>query len=78
MVVKRLTLKKNGKSIVVDIDQETGEIATETFGYKGAECIEDINKLMVDLANLTSDSSKPERWKTEIAGEHTVKVGQGR
>jgi len=66
------------KSIVIEIDHKTGEISSETFGYAGASCIEDINKLMADLAKMTSDSSKPERWQAEIAGEHTVKVGRER
>ena len=68
----------NKKTIVIEIDKETGKIATETFGYVGASCIDDINKLMADLAKLTGDSSKPDRWRTEIAGEHSVKVGRQR
>ena len=75
MSVNRITLKKHGRSIIVDIDPETGEIATETFGYSGVSCIEDVSKLMKELATLTADSSKPERWKTEIAGGTGVKVG---
>ena len=62
------------KTIVVDINKETGEISSETFGYVGAQCIEDMEKLMADLAALTSDDSKPERWQNELAKKSAVEV----
>ena len=66
------------KKIIVDIDKKTGKISSETFGYTGSSCIDDMEKLMADLAALTSDDSKPERWKNELAGGTGVKVEQGR
>ena len=62
------------KQIIVEINKETGEIWSETFGYVGASCIDDMEKLMADLAALTSDDSKPERWQNELAQKSAVEV----
>ncbi len=37
------------KKIVVDI-KENGEINAETFGFKGAGCMEELDKLLKGLA----------------------------
>jgi|GEM_PF-3095958 len=71
--VRRLVLEKNDKRIVVDIDSD-GNIVSETFGYVGASCVEDVEKIMKDLAKMTCDNIKPERWKQVIAGDKGVKV----
>jgi len=63
MAVTRLTIEKDGKEIIIDIDLETGEIATDTVGYVGVACIEDLNKLLGNLGlTQTSSSDKPERF----------------
>ena len=62
------------KKIVIEIDKKTGEISSETFGYVGASCIEDMEKLMADLAALTGDDSKPERWQDELAKKTAAEV----
>ena len=63
-------------TFVIDIDKTTGEISAESFGYFGDSCIDDITKLMGDLATLTSDDSKPERWQSELAKGSSVHVGK--
>jgi len=62
------------KTIVIEIDKQTGNIHSETFGYVGDSCITDLEALMADLAELTSDNSKPERWQTELAQNNTAEI----
>ena len=62
------------KTIVVKINKETGGVHSETFGYVGATCIEDLDKLMADLVMLTEENHKPERWQTELVNRTDAEV----
>lgn len=55
------------KKIVIDID-ENGKIHAETFGMVGTECMNEIDKLMKDIASRGSFTKKPEFYKqrTEV------------
>ena len=59
------------KKIVVDID-ETGEIKAETFGMQGTECLEDLDKLLKDLALQTEVVKKAEFYKERTTADATV------
>ena len=61
------------KKIVVDID-ETGEIKAETFGLQGTECLEELDKLLKDLALQTKVVKKAEFFKERTTVEKTVQV----
>lgn len=56
------------KSIVVEIDLE-GNIHAETFQMEGADCIEEIHKLMKDIATLKLDEKKPEYYKIKVKNQ---------
>ena len=53
------------KYIVVDIDLE-GNVHAETFQMEGADCVEEIHKLMKDIATLSLDEKKPEYYKSKV------------
>lgn len=47
------------KKIIVDI-KENGEIGAETFGFQGASCMAELDKLLKGLAMETVTEKKPE------------------
>lgn len=47
------------KKIVVDI-KENGEIKAETFGFQGASCMAELDKLLKGLALESVTEKKPE------------------
>ena len=47
------------KKIVVDI-KGNGQISAETFGFQGASCIAELDKLLKGLAMETVTEKKPE------------------
>lgn len=61
------------KKIVVEIDEE-GRIKAETFGMEGIGCVEELTKLMRDIATTTSSEHKPEFYKNKVVSNNTVKV----
>lgn len=61
------------KKIVVDIN-ETGEIKAETFGMQGTECLEELDKLLKDLALQTKVVKKAEFFKERTTVEKNVQV----
>ena len=63
------------KKIVIDIS-ENGEIKAETFGYQGVSCVDELDKLMKDIAVITEKTHKPEFFKEGITSDTTVKVNQ--
>lgn len=47
--------------IIIEIDEETAGIKVEGMGFKGNQCIKDIDKLMKEIgARTISRRSKPE------------------
>ena len=61
------------KKIVVDI-KENGEIKAETFGFQGAGCLAELDKLLKGLAMETSTEKKPEFFSEGRVVDNTVKV----
>ena len=62
------------KKIVININ-ETGEITAETFGFSGTSCVDEIDKLMKDIARMTDRTHKPEYFKENTVSDTTIKVG---
>ena len=63
------------QKIVVDIS-ETGEITAETFGFYGVGCMNELDKLLKDLALETKIVKKPEYFKEGVSSDNTIKVNQ--
>jgi len=61
------------KKIVIDISQN-GEIKAEAFGMVGPSCVEEINKLLKDLALETSSYKKPEYYQQGVEASRAVTV----
>ena len=61
------------KRIVIDIDNQ-GKIEAETFEMQGAECLEELDKLLKDLALESQVTKKDEFYKNSIATEKTIKI----
>lgn len=61
------------KQIIIDIDKE-GNIYAETFNIEGIECIDELNKLMKEIAVLSSDEKKPEYFKKKIKNSEKVVI----
>lgn len=59
------------KKIVIDIDDKGG-INAETFGLVGAECVDELDKLMKDLAMAGTTTKKPEFYDQRIQTNRTV------
>ena len=52
------------KKIVINIDDK-GTINAETFGMVGTQCIDELDKLMKDIALLGSGEKKKEFFEQE-------------
>ena len=61
------------KKIVVNII-DTGEIDAETFNMEGTECLEELDKLLKDLALESKTTKKPEFFKNSTKVDNTIKV----
>ena len=61
------------KKIVIDVS-ETGEIVAETFGMQGAECLNELDKLLKDLALETTTTKKDEFFKEGTTVNTSVKA----
>ena len=61
------------KKIVVNIS-DTGEIDAETFNMEGTECLEELDKLLKDLALESEITKKPEFFKNSTKVDNTIKV----
>ena len=61
------------KKIVIDID-ENGEINAETFNIEGVECLDELDKLLKDLALESSTTKKEEFFKNSTKAENVIKV----
>ena len=63
------------KKIVIDINNK-GEINAETFGMQGVECLNELDKLLKDLALETTTTKKPEFFKEGTTIDNTIKVNK--
>ena len=61
----------NEKKIVIKIGEE-GDIHAETFGMEGTECVEELDKLMKDLALCENRRKKPEYFHSKTKSVNTV------
>lgn len=59
--------------IVIDIS-DTGEINAETFNMVGTGCVDELDKLLKDLALESKLIKKEEFFKNSIKTENTIKV----
>ena len=60
------------KKIVVDIDAE-GNVRAETFGMVGGECLDEVQKLMKDLAQgVETGEKKPDFFKSKVSASDKV------
>lgn len=61
------------KKIIIDIN-DTGNINAETFGIHGAECIQELDKMLKDLALETVTNKKTEFFKEGKIVDKTIKA----
>lgn len=61
------------KKIVVNIS-DTGEIDAETFNMEGTECLDELDKLLKDLALESETTKKSEFFKNSTKVDNTIKV----
>ena len=61
------------KKIVVDI-KENGEVTAETFGFQGANCMAELDKLLKGLALETVTEKKPEFFDEARVTDTTIAV----
>jgi hypothetical protein len=59
------------KKIVVDI-KGNGEITAETFGFQGANCMAELDKLLKGLALETVTEKKPEFFDEARVTDTTI------
>ena len=61
------------KKIVVYIS-DSGEIDAETFDMEGTECLEELDKLLKDLALETKTTKKEDFFRNSTRIDNTIKV----
>jgi hypothetical protein len=61
------------KKIVIDIDED-GSIKAETFGMYGTECLNELDKVLKDLALQSETVKKDEFFKEGTTVDNTLKV----
>lgn len=61
------------KKIIVNIS-DTGEIDAETFNMEGTECLEELDKLLKDLALETTTTKKEDFFRNSTKVYNTIKV----
>lgn len=61
------------KKIVIDINDK-GEIRAETFGMQGVECLNELDKLLKDLALKNNVVKKDEFFKEGTTTQNLEKV----
>ena len=61
------------KQIVFRIDLETGKLTTDASGYKGEQCIKDVEKLLEGLS-VTRESRRLKAEYNEVAQKNKVAV----
>lgn len=61
------------KKIVVNIS-DTGEIDAETFNMEGTECLEELDKLLKDLALESKTTKKEDFFRNSTKVDNAIKV----
>ena len=61
------------KKIVVNIS-DTGEIDAETFNMEGTECLEELDRLLKDLALESKTTKKEDFFRNSTKNDNTIKV----
>lgn len=61
------------KKIVVNVS-DTGEIDAETFNMEGTECLEELDKLLKDLALESKTTKKEDFFRNTTKVVNTIKV----
>ncbi len=64
----------NEEKIVIEIG-ENGDIKAETFGMEGATCMDELSKLMRNLATVVDVDNKPEFYENKMVTKTKQKVG---
>ena len=64
------------KKIVIQISKD-GTLNAETFGMYGTECIDEIDKLMKDMARAGTHHKKPEVYEQKTTTSNTIKNKTG-
>ncbi len=59
------------KKIVIKIDED-GNLNAETFGMHGTECIDEIDKIMKDIARAGTHQKKPEFYEQKTTSVSNV------
>jgi hypothetical protein len=59
------------QKIVVKID-ENGDMNAETFGFDGQACVDELSKLMKNLAVVTAERKKSEYFKSKTIAQTKV------
>ena len=61
------------KKIVIDIDDK-GKINAETFGIHGVECLQELDKLLKDIALETKIEKKDDFFKEGTNISNTIDI----
>ena len=61
------------KQIVFKIDLETGKLTTDASGFKGEQCIKDVEKLLEGLS-VTRESRRLKAEYNEVAQKSKITV----
>lgn len=60
------------RKIIVKVHDD-GSFDTETFGFEGTDCADELSRLMKDLATVTKTENKPEYYKNKTLPKTQVK-----
>jgi hypothetical protein len=60
------------QKIVVKV-YEDGSFDAETFDFEGTDCVDELSRLMRDLAVVTKSEKKPEYYKNKTVVTNQVK-----
>lgn len=61
------------KQIIVDINND-GTVNAETFGFKGVGCVDELNKLMKNIASQVEATNKKEYYENEVNSINKVTI----
>lgn len=56
------------KTIIIDIDDESGEMSVESIGFTGQSCISEVDGLLKDIGTSADIRKKPEYYRAVIKG----------
>ena len=63
------------KKIIVNISDK-GKIDAETFNIEGVECLEELDKLLKDLALETTTTKKEDFFRNSTKVNNTIKINK--